>query len=213
MNTSKLLAIAGAGLAATRTQAAETPAVSRLVAEIQSADDAVRGPAWQKAGPAGAPAVGPLAALLTHADFEIARSARRALYQIVRYAGRPGAAKEAAAVERALLAALAAERSSAARRHLLWMLSEIGGDGAVAPIAALLEDVELREDARCVLQQIPGGKPIAALKKALAKAPADFQPALADALRARGQKIGGHPTRKLTPAKPTSVKAEAGAPA
>jgi hypothetical protein len=208
MNTSTLLATAGAGLAATRMQAADTPAVARLLADIQSTDDAVRGPAWQGAGPAGAPAVAPLAGVLTHADFEIARSARRALYQIVRYAGRPGAGREAAAVEGALLAALAAERTAAARRHLLWMLSEIGGDAAVVPIAALLDDAELREDARGVLQRIPGGKPVAALKKALAKAPPDFQPALADALRARGQKVGGHPSRKLTPVKPTSVKAE-----
>jgi len=209
MNTPNFLAAASAGFAATLTQAADAPAVPQLVAEIQSTDDSVRGPAWQNAGPAGAPAVQPLAGLLTHADFEIARSARRALYQIVRHAGRPGSGKAPAAIERELLAAMAAERSADARRHLLWMLSEIGGNGAVAPIAALLSDVELREDARCVLQRIPGSKSIAALKKALAKAPADFQPALADALRARGQKVSGHPSRKLTPIKQTSFKAEA----
>jgi len=209
MNTPNLLAAAGAGLFATLTQAADAPAVTQLITEIQSTDDKVRGPAWQNAGPAGGPAVKPLAGLLTHADFEIARSAKRALYQIVRHAGRPGAGKAAAAVERALLAALAAERTSAAKRDLLWMLSEIGGNDAVPPITALLNDVELREDARCVLQRIPGGKPIAALKKALAKAPADFQPALADALRARGQKVSGQPSRKLTPTKQPSIKAEA----
>jgi len=209
MNTPNFLAAASAGFAATLTQAADAPAVSRLVAEIQSIDDKVRGPAWQNAGPVGAPAVKPLAGLLTHADFEIARSAKRALYQIVRHAGRPGSEKAAGAVERELLAALAADRTAAAKRDLLWMLSEIGGSGAVSPIAALLTDVELREDARCVLQRIPGSKPIGALKKALAKAPADFQAALADALRARGQKVRGHPSLKLAPTKQTSVKAEA----
>lgn len=207
MSSSNPLAAASPATAATAAPAAAAPTASALVEAIQSADDAVRGPAWQGAGPAGAPAVRPLAGLLTHADFETARSAKRALYQIVRHGGRPGAGREAAAIERELLGALAAERAVPARRELLWMLSEIGEDGAVAPIAALLEDADLREDARGVLLRIPGRKSTAALKKALAKAAPEFQPALADALRSRGEKVAGYPSRKRVPTKATAVKA------
>jgi hypothetical protein len=61
--------------------AAEAVSVSDLVARIKSSDDKVRGPAWQGAGPVGAPAVKPLAAVMSDADFEIGRSAKRALYR------------------------------------------------------------------------------------------------------------------------------------
>ena len=72
--------IAGAATAiASASHAAEAASVDDLVAKIKSTDDKVRGPAWQGAGPVGAPAVKPLAAVMTDADFEIARSAKRAL--------------------------------------------------------------------------------------------------------------------------------------
>ena len=67
------------------------------------------------------------------------------------------------------------ESPLAARRELLWMLSEIGGDESVDPIAALLADIDLREDARMTLQRIPGDKSLAALEVGLAAAPNDFK--------------------------------------
>jgi len=36
----------------------------------------------------------------------------------------------------------------AVRREVLWMLSEIGDGDAIAPMAALLTDKDVREDAR-----------------------------------------------------------------
>jgi HEAT repeat protein len=68
--------------------------VDDLIARIQSADDQVRGAAWQGAASAGAAAIQPLARLLTHTNFEVARSAKHALYRVVRQAGRPGARRE-----------------------------------------------------------------------------------------------------------------------
>lgn len=178
--------------------AAEAVSVTDLVAGIKSTDDKVRGPAWQGAGPVGAPAVKPLAAIMTDPDFEISRSAKRALYKIVRHAGRPGAKKEAQAVEKELIPLL---QNSAVpvRREVLWMLSEIGGDDAVAPMAALLTDKEVREDARCALMRLPGRKATGALKSAFGSAPEEFKPALAESLRARGEKVSGYPSQKLVP--------------
>lgn len=194
---------AAAGLAATAL-AAEAPAVTDLVAKIKSPDDAVRGPAWQGAGPAGAAAVVPLAGVMTDANFEIARAAKRAIEKIVRYAGRPGADKERKAVETELIKLLK-DPAVDVRRHALWMLSEIGDDHAVEPMAALLTDAGAREDARCALQRIPGRQSAAALRKAMGTAPEEFKYALADALRALGEKVDGYPSRKLVPTKTTSV--------
>lgn len=187
---------------------AQAAAVDEFIARIRSTDDSVRGPGWQNAGPQGAPAVKPLAEVMTDADFEIARSAKRALYVIVRHAGRPGAAKDTRAVTDELISLLSG-RPTVVRREALWLLSEIGGDAAVAPMAALLTDVELREDARCALTRLPGSRATSALKSALASAPGEFKYALADSLRARGEKVRGYPSRKLVPTRQTSVRAGA----
>jgi len=197
--------VAGAATALAKASHAAQPAsVDELLAKIKSQDDNVRGPAWQGAGPCGAPAVKPLAAVMTDADFEIARSAKRALYKIVRHAGRPSATKEAKAVAAELIALLPSS-PTVVRREALWMLSEIGGDEAVAPMATLLSDKEVREDARCALMRLPGRKATAALKSAFASAPEEFKFALAESLRQRGEKVKGYPSQKLVPTRQTTV--------
>ena len=85
------------------------------------------------------------------------------------------------------------------------MLSEIGGASVVPRIAELLTDKDLREDARCVLVRLPFPEAVAALKSALATADEGFRPALADALRARGEKVEGYPSRKLVAVAQTTV--------
>ncbi len=175
-----------------------------LIQNIQSKDDRVRGPAWQNAAPYGAAAILPLADVTTDSDFEVARSARRALYRIVRHAGRPGAAAEAKAVEQELIKLLCHD-AALVRREALWMLSEIGGDDAVPPMAALLRDREAREDARCALTRLPGSAAIGALESAFESAPEEFKPALAESLRQRGQAVSGYPSQKLVPVQQTTV--------
>lgn len=202
---SSTLAAGAAMAAATGVQAAATAAVDPLIAKIRTKDDAVRGPAWQGAAPHGAPAVKPLAEVMTDADFEIARSAKRALWVIVRHAGRPGAAREAAAVTKELVPLLT-NRPTAVRREVLWMLSEIAGDSVVDAISPLLADAEIRDDARCALLRIPGRKVNAALKAAMARAPEEFKYALADSLRLRGENVKEYPSRKLVPTRTTTVK-------
>jgi HEAT repeat protein len=149
--------------------------------------------------------VPPLVALLGSPEQEPARSARRALNAVVRRANRPGARAEMRAVEAALLLALKGPGAAAVRRELLWLLSEAGGEEAVAPVAALLQDPELREDARCVLLRLPERASTRALQKALTEVPEDFRPAIADALRSRGLSVKGYPSRKKVPTKETTV--------
>jgi HEAT repeat protein len=191
-------------LSANLSRAAAALSVDDLIEKIKSKDDKVRGPAWQSADQYGAPAVKPLAAVMADPEFETARCAKRAVWKIVRAAGQPSNAKAVAAVELELIALLANNPANT-RREVLWMLSEIGSDKALAPMAALLTDPELREDARCALMRLPGPKVTAAFKKAFATAPEEFKFALAESLRQRGDKVAGYPSKKLVPTKQTTV--------
>lgn len=189
------------------TRAAVGPgSVDELVAAIKSKDDKVRGPAWQNAGTCGAPALPPLAAVMTDPDFEIARSAKRAMWVIVRHAGRPGAEAERKALQAALLPLLK-DQAVPVRREVLWMLSEIGDTAAISPMAALLTDAVVREDARCALTRLPQPQATKALDAAFKTAPEDFKFALAESLRARGEVVAGYPSQKLKPSKETSLRA------
>ncbi len=177
-----------------------------LITQLRSVDEKSSAEACENAHRYGPAAIRPLAALITDPDFELARKAKRALQKIVRHAGRPSADQEARAVERELIAILQTS-PAAIRRTILWELSEIGTDRAVPAIAAQLRDKDAREDARCVLLRLSGKKPTAALKHAFGTAPEDFKFALADALRQRGQKMDGYPSRKLVPTAQTTVVA------
>ena len=105
-----------------------------------------------------------------------------------------------------LVELLSDEQPVPVRREVLWMLSEIGDRNAVKPIAALLSDRDLREDARMVLQRIPNKAALAALRAGLEAAPDDFKLNIAQSLRQRGVKVDGLDCVKLIPTKKTNVK-------
>jgi HEAT repeat protein len=200
------LAAATAGVMAGTANAAESEAVNKLIAKIKDKSDKVRAEAWLSAGEVGAPAVRPLAAVMTDKDLEVARAAKRGLWKIVRYVGRPGAGSEKRAVTAELIALLSDNQPTPVRREVLWMLSEIGQNKAVEAVASLLSNSELREDARMVLQRIPGRKSIAALRAGLKAAPRNFKINIAQSLRQRGVRVRGLPCVKLVPTKKTNVK-------
>jgi hypothetical protein len=177
-----------------------------LIANIQSTDDTVRAAARDGAGPVGAKAMTPLARLAVGAeDLEVARAAGRAMQNIVYYAGRPGAADEAKAVAAELIKLLNVKQPQF-RRNVLWMTWQIAGDEATDPVASLLDDAEVGEDARMCLERLPGDKATAALRARLAAAPAAEKPALAHSLGVRGVEAPGVPDLRLVPTKTTSVK-------
>jgi hypothetical protein len=165
----------------------------------------VRAEGWASAGKVGAGAVKPLAAVMTSGDVdrEVARAARRALWQIVHYAGRPGGEKECAEVLPELHALLADAWPEALRREVLWMLSEIGNAESVAPMAACLKSSDLLEDARCALTRIPGEESLSALKEAFLTVPEKYRNNIAQSLRARGVELNEeqYPSQKLAPTK------------
>jgi HEAT repeat protein len=180
------------------------PGIQGLIDRIKSPDETVSGAAWQSAGPYGASAVKPLATLMADGDFELARKAKRALYRVVRQVGHAAAVKERRAVERELILLLGSSPCPV-QREVIWMLSEIGSPRAIGPMAALLADNALREDARCALTRHPAPSAVTALKSAFAAAPEDFKYALAESLRVRGEKVEGYSSRKLVPTARTSV--------
>jgi len=205
--------------------------VEQLIAKIKDRDDKVRAAAWQSAGKVGAAAVKPLADLMAEmaaqlarpADnsgtakdeiaykLEVGRAAKHALWAIVRYVGRPGAGDEKKPVVDRLCRLLGGGQPSVVIREVLWMLSEIGGDEAVdaiRQIPGLLEDKEIREDARCAVERIPGDAATQALWDGLQAASDDFNLAIAQSLRVRGAEIDKekYPSQKLVPTRQTKVQ-------
>ncbi len=177
-----------------------------LIENIQSDDATVRAAARDGAGPVGAQAVPPLAKIAASGELEVARAANRAIQNIVYYGGRPGAEDEAKAVAAELLKLLGDSQPLQLRRDVLWMTWQIAGEEAVEPVAALLANGDLHEDARMALERLPGENATAALKAALATAADADKPALAHSLRVRGVETPGVPDLRLVPTKKTSVQ-------
>ena len=177
-----------------------------LIENIQSDDSAVRAAARDQAGSVGAAAVAPLAAIATSDTLEIARAANRAIQNIVYYAGRPGADTEARAVTEALLKLLDPSQPLQFRRDVLWMTWQTASEQALEPLANLLGNDELHEDARMALERTPGKRATMALQEALASANDADKPALAHSLRVRGVETKDIADLRLTPTKETTVQ-------
>jgi hypothetical protein len=189
--------------------------VKQLIARLEDRDAEVRAAAVQNAGKLGAAAVIPLAKLMAETEeepdqLEVGRAAKRALWAIVRHVGRPGADNERRAVE-GRLCRLLYGRQVAVGREVLWMLSEIGGDEAVAAIReipGILEDTDIRDDARCAVERIPGEAAKWALLDGLEASTDDFRLALAHSMRVHGVEVDEkkYPPQKLIPTKQTKVE-------
>src|SRR5512137_2053906 len=95
--------IRAAGTGPAAAGATSGKAVGELLARIKDGSPDVRTQAWLGAGGIGAAAVRPLSGVMTDQDLEIARAAKRALWEIVHHAGRPGAQDEKRAVASELI--------------------------------------------------------------------------------------------------------------
>ena len=140
---------------------------------------------------------------------ESGRAAKRAMWKIVRTVGAPGQQAKKKAVVAELLELVDPAQPDSVRREVFWMLSEIGGDETIEAMRQqdeILNEKVLREDARCMVERIPGDEAIRALQDALEDAPSDFKINLAQSLRVRGVEVPGLPCQKLVPTKQTSVK-------
>ncbi|MBI4580703.1 MAG: HEAT repeat domain-containing protein, partial [Planctomycetes bacterium] len=141
--------------------------------------------------------IGGLAKKLANADPETAQTGKRVLWQVVHTVGGPGNDRRKGRTVEELLKLLDKSQPTVVKREAIWALSELAGDEAVDPVAALLADEDLREDARMVLQRLPGDKSLAAHKAGLEAAPEEFYINIAESLRARGVDVHGLPDEKL----------------
>ena len=179
-----------------------------LIERIQSEDANVRAATRDHAGQVGAAAIAPLAEIACDTDpekFEIARAANRAMQNVVYHAGRPGASDEARAVSAELIKLVSAEPPLQFRRDVMWMIWQIAGPEAVGPVAGLLGNPDLRDDARMCLEGLPAAEAVDSLRAGLSAAPDDFKPAMAHSLRKRGVEVPGVPDLRLVPTKETSI--------
>ncbi|NLX13077.1 MAG: HEAT repeat domain-containing protein [Phycisphaerales bacterium] len=151
-------------------------------------------------------AIKALSEMIKSDDPETQRAGKRQLWQMVRHTGRPGNVEQQQAMVDALLGLLGPDESVAVKREAVWAVSELGDDTCIEPVAALLADQELREDACRVLERLPGQKSLDTLQAALLSVPEEFKLSVAQALRARGVTVEGLPCRKLEPSRATQVK-------
>ncbi len=161
-----------------------------LIQRIRSLDPSVRADAWHHAGDAGPAVIEELARLVVDEQLDVAHAARRAMWRIVRHAGRPGAGDQKGEVVEKLTEVLSADYGVRTRREALWMISQLAEGGpAVERVADFLYDDTLRDDARRVLERIPGTESLNALQSHLEEASEDFRESLAESLRARGVEV------------------------
>lgn len=179
---------------------AQESRVTKLIEDLKSDDPEVRTAAWLKADEAGPGALKPLADLVSDGEMEVSRAAKRAMWKIVRSLGSPQSSSslQEELVEQ-LQVLLTGSVAQPVRREALWMFSEVSSPDDAKTLAPLLRDAELREDARCALERIPGEVALEVLRQGLAQAPDEFKMNIVQSLRARGEEVPGHPCQKLVP--------------
>lgn len=180
--------------------------VDRLIRGLRAQRPSHREEALRGAPEVGVAAIAALGALAQDDNHDLRRRATRALWAVVRRAGRLGADADRAGACGALLTLLHDARAEALRRDALAMLGELAGAAEVPAIAALLDDAAVREDARMALENIPEDAARAALEDALARADDAFKPAIAQSLRARGVATPDFPCVKRVPAYPDKAE-------
>ena len=157
----------------------------RLVGAILGDDPDARWNAAGNAGASGAEAIARLAEVMGGSDPEKSKAARVAMDRIALASTAPGEEKERLAVSAALVEVAAGQGPVAVRRHAIRLLGLAGGPEACATLAALIEDSNLREDARMALHRIPGSAAERALEQAARRAPPGYASALVCSLKDR----------------------------
>lgn len=159
----------------------------KWLADLKSGDVDKRNAAARASGPMGAMAVAALADLMAGPDKGVSRAAAQAMQRVAHHSARPGAARvEARRTAVELLKVAFAPRPRAVRVEALEGVGFVG-DGAIVPfLVRLLDDKEVREEARMALERIPGPQSQRALMEALQRAPEEFKPSLRQSIHNRG---------------------------
>jgi HEAT repeat protein len=148
---------------------------------IQSDNADLRYAAWSKADQMDATVIPQLMKLLVAEQPGVRKAADEALNNIVHSAGKEAGGTKCKAVIQKLLGA-GADQPKWVRIVALRHLSEIGDDSVVSPVAKLLANPELQEEAVFCLERIPGKAATMALINSGTEVNEDFIPRLLAAL-------------------------------
>lgn len=176
-------------LACALAPAAFAQTVSDLTKQLAGDDAEARRTAWETLAQQGPDAIVPVGALFASDDPAVRRAAHLAMEAIVARASAPDGARAAAA--EALLTLLQADLPATEKRIVLRYVSLVGSDESVAPVAALLTDTDLGEQARETVARIPGAAARVALEERLMSGDPAVAIAAADALAQRGEAEAG----------------------
>jgi hypothetical protein len=175
---------------------AASPVVASLLANIRFGDGPARAAAVKHAALIGTEALLPLGMVYAGADLAAGRAASEAMKRIAFNAGRPGAEAEAKAAADQLLQLASPNYPRGVRADALELLGVVGGEAETKPLAALIDDKDVGEEARMALQRIPGKASDEALRSAARRCSGDRRAAIELSLRHRRQKRSDLGTRK-----------------
>ncbi len=159
------------------------PTIGSLVSDLAGPDDHDRVVARQLLPREGMDALPALIPLLDRKEPHIAKAAYTVIWDILNEAARPGLETDRARATDLLMALLLDEKSAEIRTTALKLLAIAVPEGYdVGPIARLLQDAELREEARTTLERIATPQACAALRVAIGDADPQFACVLLNAL-------------------------------
>lgn len=157
--------------------------VDDLVNDLAGSDEKARSVARQLLSRGSIEAVPKILPLLAHEDPKVWCAAFNVLADFANVVSMPGREAERDQVADWLMTLVAPNQSYEIKERGLRLLALVVPEGhSVKPIAALLNDRELREKARAALEEIGTHEAADALCKALRKADPDFQCAIFNAL-------------------------------
>jgi hypothetical protein len=158
------------------------PESEKLLAGLKSESADERYAAWVAAANADPEVIPEIAKLLEAPTPGVRKAADEALKKIVHSLGKPTGTPRRGRAVLALLALAAPKQPKWTRTVALRHLSLVGGDECIEPVAKMLREPEIQEEAVFCLERIPGAASDQALMAAFADVKADFKPRILAAL-------------------------------
>lgn len=164
---------------------ADPATVGSFLTQIKYGDTASRLVAVKYAALVGTDLILPLGKVYSGSDQPAGRAAYEAIKRITYNAGRPGATAEAKAASESLLKLTSPEYPRQVRADAIELLGIVAGEAESKPLADLMSDKDVGEDARLALERIPGKAAEDALKAAARGSNAEKRAAIDLSLRHR----------------------------